>query len=173
MAGGRGTLRSAPHRVCFAAAALVWSVAALAWALQLGGAMTAPIGMQRWPSALHALVFSLGAMPLFIAGFLLTAGPKWLRVRAPESQPIGGAVALVVVGWALVIGAATVSVAGIGVGLFCGWCGARIGRAMAGVRRLPPAAEATQMRLAALGASAYIVLLVAAFLFMKSTPLPP
>jgi hypothetical protein len=64
-------------------------------------------------------------------------------------------------------------VAGIGVGLFCGWCGARIGRAMAGVRRLPPAAEATQMRLAALGASAYIVLLVAAFLFMKSTPLPP
>ena len=64
-------------------------------------------------------------------------------------------------------------VAGIGVGIFCGWCGARIGRAMAGVRRLPPAAEATQMRLAALGASAYIVLLVAAFLFMKSTPLPP
>lgn len=88
--------------------------------------MTASVGMQRWPSALHALVFSLGAMPLFIAGFLLTAGPKWLRVRPAASVPIGGPVALVVVGWALVIGAATVSVAGIGAGLLLcsvGWTG--------------------------------------------------
>ena len=63
-------------------------------------------------------------------------------------------------------------IAGIAAGFFYGWCGARIGRAIAAAHHLPPLAEGVRMRLAALGAGAYIVLLVAAFLFMRSAPLP-
>lgn len=114
----------APHRLCFSAAALVWTASALAWALQLGGLTVVAEAMRPWPSAVHALVFALGAMPLFIAGFLFTAGPKWLRVPATATGSLVSAVALVVVGWLLVIGASGLSVGVLAAGLLScasGW----------------------------------------------------
>ncbi len=57
--------------------------------------------------------------------------------------------------------------AGLVVGIFGGWCGARLGRALAGVRRLSPP-QGARTRLAVIGAGAYVVLLGAAFSFIRS-----
>lgn len=59
--------------------------------------------------------------------------------------------------------------AGLVVGLFGGWCGARLGRAVAGLHRLPPP-QGGSARLAVIGAGAYVVLIGAAFIFMRSAP---
>ncbi|MCC7152049.1 MAG: NnrS family protein [Rubrivivax sp.] len=87
-----------PHRLCFSAAALVWAASALWWLLALA-----------WPDAaaavpattVHALVFTLGPMPLFFAGFLFTSAPKWLRRPDCDTKPLRPGVAMVVLGWLL------------------------------------------------------------------------
>jgi uncharacterized protein involved in response to NO len=78
-------LLSAPHRLAFFAGALVLALSSLWW---LAGLLALQSGW-AWPWAVppglaHGLLFSAGFMPLFIAGFLFTAGPRWLGL--PE-QP--------------------------------------------------------------------------------------
>ena len=72
-------LLGAPHRLAFAAATALMMIAALWWAL----ALTAGALGWNWPQGMpaptvHALLMTLGFMPLFFAGFLFTAGPRWL-----------------------------------------------------------------------------------------------
>ena len=72
-------LLAAPHRLGFFAAALMLVSTALWWAAVL---LARTLGQATaWavpPPAAHALMMSLTFMPLFIVGFLFTAGPKWL-----------------------------------------------------------------------------------------------
>jgi uncharacterized protein involved in response to NO len=72
-------LLAAPHRLGFFAGASMLAGSALWWALVL--LMRAQGLSPAWavsPPAAHALLMSLGFTPLFIVGFLFTAGPRWL-----------------------------------------------------------------------------------------------
>lgn len=98
-------LLDGPHRLCFFWAGLSWAVAATWWAAQL---LTVALWGSAWPWRtssvwVHGLWFSLGAMPLFIAGFMLTAGPKWLRRPPVAARELRLSVALFMLGWALAL----------------------------------------------------------------------
>ena len=133
----------------------------------------------------------VGAAAHFLALIPAAAMDVVYVYRAPEANQmrtswlaIGvGSAALLVSGLALIprlvdyppVDASTLPsmiLAGIGVGIFCGWCGAHVGQALTHVHRLPPLAEGTRLRLAAIGAGTYSVLLIAAFFFMQSASLP-
>ena len=100
-------LFAAPHRLCFGAAALMLASSALWWAL-VNLAQSA--GLQvRWalpPSSVHGLLMSFGFMPLFFAGFLFTAGPKWLGHGPVAARELLSPVLGCLCGWA-VFGLAT------------------------------------------------------------------
>ena len=76
-------LMLAPHRLGFFLAMLLLMASGLWWALvqidRVSGALALPYGVA--PSLVHAAVMTFGFMPLFFAGFLFTAGPKWLHVE--------------------------------------------------------------------------------------------
>lgn len=116
-----------PHQRLFALglalAALTglwWAAVLLARAQGLAVPWAVPAGLA------HGLLFGLGAMPAFIAGFFFTAGPRWLQV-APDLVPVtrlhryAGVMAL---GWACAWPglhlSATLAGAGV-VGVAVGW----------------------------------------------------
>lgn len=92
----------APHRPLFAAAALAWLLGALWWAARLGG--LAPPGLLP-ATTLHALLMSLGFLPLFIAGFAFTAPPRWLGLQPPDGRGLRPWAALALLGWGLLLAA--------------------------------------------------------------------
>ncbi|NKI94206.1 NnrS family protein [Rhizobacter sp. SG703] len=96
-------LPDAPHRLCFAAAGLLLAVASLGWLALLAG----PPGIaSRWavaPRHAHGLLMTLGFLPLYMAGFLFTAGPRWLQVPALPARRLLAPVAAMVVGWFAVL----------------------------------------------------------------------
>lgn len=106
------TLLAAPHRLSFFTAACVMSAAAAWWWVE----MLARSG--AWPSLaaavpatfVHAVVMSLGFMPLFFTGFLFTAGPKWLQMGEVPARAIAPGVLTVGAGWLVLL------------------CGAHVGR---------------------------------------------
>lgn len=88
-----GRLWSAPHRLAFAAGTTLLMVVAAWWAATLlarqwGVAM--PAGLPS--TTLHALLMGFGFIPLFFAGFLFTAGPRWLGLPAPDARTLRGPV---------------------------------------------------------------------------------
>jgi len=97
-------LLAAPHRLGFFAAALMLATSALWWCAVL---MARAWGLSpAWavpPPAAHALLMSQGFMPLFMAGFLFTAGPKWLGLGEQKAQRLLRPVVLMLLGWALAI----------------------------------------------------------------------
>lgn len=97
------TAADPPHRRLFVLATAVWLAAALWWALTLaaaaaGLALPAPV---LPPGAAHALSMTLGAMPLYFAGFLASALPRWLRVPGLAGRALRGPAWLAAAGWAL------------------------------------------------------------------------
>ena len=94
-----------------------------------------------------------------VGGAAMLAGGLWLLPRLVTYPPVDAGTL------------PGLLIAGAAVGLFGGWCGALMGRAMAGVRRMPLPA-AMQTRVAVIGAGAYIILLVGAFFLMQSAPPP-
>lgn len=96
----------APHRLFFFLAMVGLSVVSLWWLLQLGARSTAialPAAVS--PSWLHGWSMLSGFLPLFIFGFLFTAGPKWLDLPQPAARPLlasgllaSGGIALVLAG---------------------------------------------------------------------------
>ena len=95
-------LLEAPHRLCFFWAGVIWAGAATWWAaFQFATALGAPSTWQVRAASAHGLWFSLGAMPLFVAGFMFTAGPKWLRRPPVDARELRLPVGLFVLGWAL------------------------------------------------------------------------
>lgn len=80
-------LLDAPHRVYFFAAAVQILLASAWWAATLaaragGTALGLPSGVA--PAGAHALLMIYGFFPLFIFGFLFTAGPRWLDQPPPD-----------------------------------------------------------------------------------------
>jgi uncharacterized protein involved in response to NO len=141
-------LLSAPHRLGFAAAAL-WFAASAGWWAAIQAARAADLALP-WavpaPVA-HGLLFALGFMPLFIVGFLFTAGPRWLQLPEVAAPTLRRPVAALVAGWALALVGfhASATLAGVGVALAgAGWAAAmrrfhRLLRASPATDRLHPA----------------------------------
>lgn len=97
-------LLAAPHRLGFFAAAFMMSLSALWWAaMLLARALDSPVAWAVAPAAAHGLLMALGFTPLFIAGFLFTAGPKWLGLPEVNARSLLPAVALMLAGWLLAV----------------------------------------------------------------------
>lgn len=98
-----GYLLEVPYRVGFLLAMVVLGASALWWAgvqLHRIGALAAfPYAIA--PTLAHSAVMSFGFMPLFFAGFLFTAGPRWLGVPGPSARQIAPALAAQALGWLL------------------------------------------------------------------------
>ncbi|KPC50676.1 NnrS family protein [Amantichitinum ursilacus] len=100
------TLRAAPHRVGF----FMGSVAMLAsfawWALLMVQRAQGVAPLSAIPPAwLHADLMLFGFLPLFMLGFINTAGPKWLGVDPPARPHWLGSTVLYGAGSLLVVGA--------------------------------------------------------------------
>lgn len=97
-------LLAAPHRLGFFAAALMLAGTALWWTTVLlaRAAGRSPAWAVAAPAA-HALLMSLGFMPLFMVGFLYTAGPRWLGQPEVSARHLLAPVLTMLSGWALVL----------------------------------------------------------------------
>lgn len=99
------TLLAAPHRLSFFTAACVMAASALWWWAEImarAGVWPSPATAVP-PTFVHAVVMSLGFLPLFFSGFLFTAGPKWLQMPDVPARAILPAVATTGAGWVLVL----------------------------------------------------------------------
>lgn len=95
---------SAPHRLGFFAAACLLALTACWWALALG-ARHAGLALP-WavpPPVAHGLAFSLAFMPLFMVGFLFTAGPRWLGLPDVPAATLVRPVLAIGSGWCLAL----------------------------------------------------------------------
>lgn len=89
-------LLAQPHRLPFLLASTILVASALWWA----GVWAGVLPPQALPPGLvHAAVVPLGALPLFFAGFLFTAGPRWLQVRGPDARALAAPCLAQGAGW--------------------------------------------------------------------------
>lgn len=121
-------LLAAPHRLGFFAAALMLACTALWWATVLlaRAAGLSPAWAVSSPAA-HALLMSLGFMPLFMVGFLYTAGPRWLGQPEVSARRLLAPVLAMLLGWSLVLP---------GIHLDAAWAGAGMALVAVGWSRL-------------------------------------
>lgn len=99
------TLLRAPHRLSFFVAMIVMVAAAVWWWLEIlaraGGWRALPPVVP--PVFVHALVMTLGFMPLFFCGFLFTAGPKWLQLPEVNARDVLKPLITVTLGWVIAL----------------------------------------------------------------------
>lgn len=80
--GGLARLAEVPHRACFAAGVAGIVSVSLWWVLML-----AFPGTSAYPAVMaHGLMMPLSTFPLFMLGFLFTAGPRWLNLPPMTRQ---------------------------------------------------------------------------------------
>lgn len=93
----------APHRLGFFLAVALLLTASAWWALvqldRVGWGLVLVPALS--PSLVHATVMTFGFMPLFFAGFVFTAGPKWLGVAGPHASHLLWPLLLQFGGWLL------------------------------------------------------------------------
>ena len=121
-----GRLLDAPYRLAFFTAAAMVSASALWWLAVLAARFVPGSGL-TWsvaPGHAHALLMAFSFMPMFFAGFLMTAGPRWLALPAVAARTLLPTVAAWLTGWAsFVAGAhADVRLAAFGLAMVAaGW----------------------------------------------------
>ncbi|WP_457331973.1 NnrS family protein [Rhizobacter sp. P5_C2] len=94
----------APHRLCFFVAGIAMACIALWWLLVLVDLHAgARLPWTLTPALAHGLVMSDGFMPLFIAGFLFTAGIRWMGVAAVDARRLQWPVGLIAAGIAITL----------------------------------------------------------------------
>jgi uncharacterized protein involved in response to NO len=97
-------LFAAPHRLAFGAGALMLAASALWWLVAMVARAAGVAGTWALPPAsAHGLLMGFGFMPLFFAGFLFTAGPKWLDVPGPSARALLGPVLAQLAGWGVFV----------------------------------------------------------------------
>lgn len=97
-------LQLAPHRLGFFAGTLMLLLSSLAWTTLLVApfaGLTVTTAMP--PTLLHGMLLAGGFMPLFMAGFMFTAGPRWLDVAPPAAAALHWPVRLHCAGVVLII----------------------------------------------------------------------
>lgn len=104
------TLLQAPHRLAFAAGALLLALSALWWlAVLVARELAVPLTWAVPMPIAHSMLMAFGFMPLFFVGFLFTAGPRWLEMPPVDAGQLVGAVAAYTVAWLLYLPAVHVS----------------------------------------------------------------
>lgn len=104
------TLLQAPHRLAFAAGALLLALSALWWlAALVARELAVPLTWAVPMPIAHSMLMAFGFMPLFFVGFLFTAGPRWLEMPPVDAGQLVGAVAAYTVAWLLYLPAVHVS----------------------------------------------------------------
>jgi uncharacterized protein involved in response to NO len=97
-------LLAAPHRLTFFTAALMLALVSGWWALLLiAPYLGLSVRTTIPPTLAHGFTFAAAFMPLFMAGFMYTAGPRWLDVPAPPTRSLLWPVSLHVVGVVLLL----------------------------------------------------------------------
>jgi uncharacterized protein involved in response to NO len=95
----RGLL-AAPHRLAFFAAGVLFASIAVWWCAQLWMQhLQLAVPWYVLPATAHAILMTLGFMPLFMVGFLFTAGPKWLGMPPENAAGLLHYVWSTVAGW--------------------------------------------------------------------------
>ena len=125
-------LLAAPHRLAFWGGSVLLALSALWWAAALvarHAGLNLPWAVS--PTTAHALLMAFGFLPLFITGFLTTAGPKWLGLGAVPGHHLVLPVAGVLAGWAAALAGFHLSrpLAALGVVSAPAVSGGRAGRA--------------------------------------------
>ena len=141
-------LLTAPHRLGFFSAALMLATSASWWARALA-ARHAGVALP-WavpPPLAHALFMAMGFMPLFIVGFLFTAGPRWLGLSDVPARSLRNPVLAMLAGWALALAGFHFHalLAGVGVAVVAGGWGAIVLRFF-GLLRTSPVADQLHAR---------------------------
>lgn len=97
-------LLAAPHRLGFFMAAFMMATCSLWWGalLAMRALGLAASGVVQ-VSAAHALLMSLSFMPFFFAGFLFTAGPKWLGLPEVSARSLLPTLSFMLIGWMTVL----------------------------------------------------------------------
>jgi uncharacterized protein involved in response to NO len=88
-APGLGWLKNAPHRLFFFLASMLLLIASIWWAVVLllrllGVPMPAAVA----PTLVHAAAMLYTFLPMYMFGFLFTAGPSWLGVKGPDAPAL-------------------------------------------------------------------------------------
>ena len=93
----------APHRLGFLLAMVVLAASGSWWALVQLHRLGLPVALTYAvsPSLAHSAVMTFGFIPLFFAGFLFTAGPRWLGMRAPSAGQLSASLLAQAGGWLL------------------------------------------------------------------------
>lgn len=152
-------LLAAPHRLAFWGGSLLLALSALWW----GAALVARhAGLELpWavgPTVAHALLMGFGFLPLFITGFLLTAGPKWLGLAAVPGRHLVLPVALVLAGWAAALAGFHLSRPLAGMGVAAAAVGFALVVGLFGLMLLESrAADRDHARLALIGGAVVVV----------------
>jgi uncharacterized protein involved in response to NO len=113
----------APHRLGFLLAMIVLAASGLWWLLVQAQRTGLPVslGYEVSPSLVHAAVMTFGFIPLFFAGFLFTAGPRWLGVAGPSARDVSASLLAQAAGWLLWLAGAhlhpTLALAGLGLAM--------------------------------------------------------
>lgn len=152
-------LLAAPHRIAFWGGSVVLAASALWWgAALLARAAGLALPWAVSPGAAHALLMAFGFLPLFMAGFMFTAGPRWLGLAEVPGRQLALPVAVMLGGWlAAAVGFhGSAPLAGLGV------AAAAVGFALVtglfGLMVLEsPAADRDHARLVLLGCAATVV----------------
>lgn len=168
-------LITAPHRLGFFAATVLMVATAAWWALALWSRVAQlPLAGAVPATVAHGLVFALGFMPLYIIGFLFTAGPRWLALPDEPAARLLRPVLALCTGWLLaMVGFHVASaLAALGVALAAaGWIAVvRRFRHLVHSSRVP---DRTHPRVIAfvLAVGAFAMLAAAVGLVLESTPL--
>ena len=136
MAGWSPALRRlllAPHRPAFAAGSLLLVASALWWAgVLLAPALGWPLPLQLAPGLGQAWLLAAGAWPLFLAGLVCAALPRWLGCAPLAARLLLAPLAAVLGGWALALagmhlaplaGALGLALVAVGLALLAGLVG--------------------------------------------------
>jgi uncharacterized protein involved in response to NO len=92
-------LLEAPHRLCFMTSGLLLAIASLWWLAVLAGPPGSVRPLVVAPRQTHGLLMTLGFLPVYMAGFLFTAGPRWLQVPPLPARRLLAPVATMLGGW--------------------------------------------------------------------------
>lgn len=99
----------APHRLFFFLGMLGIVCASLWWLTQmLARSLGIALPLALPPSWIHGWTMANGFFPLFMFGFMFTAGPKWLHVEGPPARALLWPGMLTFAGFAMVLVAAHV-----------------------------------------------------------------
>lgn len=123
-----GQLLQAPHRLAFFLAGINllltagWWAWLWAWPLAFGGHAPTPVLPLGW---LHGQLMVGGFMPLYFAGFLFTAGPRWLQVPEVAARTVQPACLTLASGWWVVLLGSALDTRAVLLGQLlglAGWC---------------------------------------------------